>query len=199
MIEWRDVHKAFGGQPILRGLPLRVERGEVLYIIGTSGVGKSVTIKHLIGLVRPDAGTIWVDGARVDALRMCGVDPVRYLVVPRFLASVIMTPVLTILAIAVAMLAGMLTAHLSFHVNPAVFLDASHVRFGDVALGLIKSLCYGAAIPVVAGACGLRARGGSEGVGQATTRAVIGASFAVILLDFALSGVGYFTLQGGRS
>ena len=68
MIEWRDVHKAFGGQPILRGLTLRVERGEVLYIIGTSGVGKSVTIKHLIGLVRPDAGTIWVDGARVDAL-----------------------------------------------------------------------------------------------------------------------------------
>jgi len=45
-----------------------VQRGEVLFIIGTSGVGKSVTIKHLVGLLRPDDGEIWLDGARVDAL-----------------------------------------------------------------------------------------------------------------------------------
>jgi phospholipid/cholesterol/gamma-HCH transport system permease protein len=69
------------------------------------------------------------------------------------------------------------------------------VQSGDVILGLIKCVCYGAAIPVVSSYCGLSARGGSQGVGAATTRAVIGSSFAVLLLDFVLSGLGYRFLQ----
>jgi phospholipid/cholesterol/gamma-HCH transport system ATP-binding protein len=69
LIEFRAVHKAFAGKPVLRGMTLDVHRGEVLFIIGTSGVGKSVTIKHLIGLLGVDAGEIWFDGARVDQLR----------------------------------------------------------------------------------------------------------------------------------
>jgi phospholipid/cholesterol/gamma-HCH transport system ATP-binding protein len=68
MIEFRGVHKAFGGKPVLRGLDLVVAKGEILYIVGTSGVGKSVTIKHLVGLLRPDAGEILLDGERVDDL-----------------------------------------------------------------------------------------------------------------------------------
>ena len=134
---------------------------------------------------------------QVDALRMCGVDPVEYLVVPRFLASLVMTLVLTIFAIIVALGLGTLTAYLSFNVNPRIFLDMGRVGFGDVIVGLLKCIAYGAAIPVVSGFCGLMARGGSEGVGWATTRAVIGSSFAVILLDFILSGVGYFLIQAG--
>ena len=58
-------------------------------------------------------------------------------------------------------------------------------------VGLAKCVAYGAAIPVVSGYCGLTARGGSEGVGSATTRAVIGSSFAVIVLDFVLGGIAY--------
>nr|HPH68889.1 ATP-binding cassette domain-containing protein [Kofleriaceae bacterium] len=65
-IEFRGVQKGFGGKPVLRDLSLDVQRGEVFFIIGTSGVGKSVTIKHLIGLLRVDAGEIWFDGQRVD-------------------------------------------------------------------------------------------------------------------------------------
>jgi phospholipid/cholesterol/gamma-HCH transport system ATP-binding protein len=68
-IEFRDVHKAFAGKPVLRGMNLGVNKGEVMFVIGTSGVGKSVTIKHLIGLLRLDAGEIWFDGKRVDRLR----------------------------------------------------------------------------------------------------------------------------------
>jgi phospholipid/cholesterol/gamma-HCH transport system ATP-binding protein len=67
-IEFRSVCKAFGGKEVLRGIDLTVARGEVLFIVGTSGVGKSVTIKHLVGLLRPDAGEIRLDGARVDDL-----------------------------------------------------------------------------------------------------------------------------------
>jgi phospholipid/cholesterol/gamma-HCH transport system ATP-binding protein len=68
VIAFRGLQKAFGGKPVLRGVDLEVRRGEVLFIIGTSGVGKSVTIKHLVGLMRPDGGEIWLDDARVDRL-----------------------------------------------------------------------------------------------------------------------------------
>jgi phospholipid/cholesterol/gamma-HCH transport system ATP-binding protein len=76
-VEWKDVQKAFGGKPVLRGMSLAVNKGEVMYIIGTSGVGKSVTIKHLIGLLPIDSGEIWFDGKRVDKLRERAFAPLR--------------------------------------------------------------------------------------------------------------------------
>jgi phospholipid/cholesterol/gamma-HCH transport system permease protein len=132
---------------------------------------------------------------QLDALRMSGVDPIDYLIVPRFLASLVMTFVLTACAVAMALGMGTLTAMGSFHVNPTTFIDPSRVRLGDVITGLIKCVAYGAAIPLVSGACGLSAHGGSEGVGSATTRAVIYSLFTVIVLDFLLSGLGYFVFQ----
>jgi phospholipid/cholesterol/gamma-HCH transport system permease protein len=133
---------------------------------------------------------------QVDALRMNGVEPVDYLIVPRFLASLVMTGVLACVGVSVALGMGALTAFSSFHLNPVVFFDPSHVRYGDLATGILKCAAYGGAIPIVSGFCGLAARGGSEGVGAATTRAVISSSFAVILLDFAISGTAFFTWQG---
>jgi len=67
-ISMRGVRKAFAGKPVLAGLDLQAGRGEVLFVVGTSGVGKSVTIKHLVGLLRVDAGEIWFDGRRIDDL-----------------------------------------------------------------------------------------------------------------------------------
>src|SRR5215210_2840903 len=58
-------------------MSLAVDKGEVMFIIGTSGVGKSVTIKHLVGLLRIDAGEIWFDGARVDQLPERALAPLR--------------------------------------------------------------------------------------------------------------------------
>jgi phospholipid/cholesterol/gamma-HCH transport system ATP-binding protein len=76
-IEFKAVTKAFGGKPVLRGMNLAINKGEVMFIIGTSGVGKSVTIKHLIGLLRIDAGEIWFDGARVDRIPERNLEPLR--------------------------------------------------------------------------------------------------------------------------
>ena len=69
-IEFHDIWKTFGSHSVLRGFDLSVKRGEILFIIGTSGVGKSVAIKHLVGLLRPDSGRgrILLDGERVDQL-----------------------------------------------------------------------------------------------------------------------------------
>ncbi|MGN6108457.1 MAG: ABC transporter ATP-binding protein [Kofleriaceae bacterium] len=76
-IHWKDVTKSFGGKPVLRGMNLAVDKGEVMFIIGTSGVGKSVTIKHLIGLLRIDGGEIWFDGQRIDQLPERALAPLR--------------------------------------------------------------------------------------------------------------------------
>lgn len=67
-IELRDVHKAFGPKKILRGLSLAVEEGETVSLVGFSGAGKSVTLKHINGLLKPDQGTVFVDGLEVPRL-----------------------------------------------------------------------------------------------------------------------------------
>lgn len=70
MIELRDVHKRFGTNRVLRGIDLKVSRGESMVIIGGSGTGKSVTLKCILGLTMPDQGTILLDGEDVaDAER----------------------------------------------------------------------------------------------------------------------------------
>ncbi|HWN70588.1 MAG TPA: ABC transporter permease [Haliangium sp.] len=124
---------------------------------------------------------------QIDALRMSGVRPIDYLVAPRFLASAIMTVILSVIGTAMAYAGGGLTAWAYFELNPQAYFDLSQVTFAHVALGLSKAAIYGVNIPIIAAFYGLRAYGGSEGVGQATTSAVIGCSFAVLIWDMALS------------
>lgn len=76
-IEFKDVRKAFGDKRVLEGVSFGVEDGECFFIIGASGVGKSVLIKHLIGLLRPDGGEIWLDGQEVSMLPEKAFYPVR--------------------------------------------------------------------------------------------------------------------------
>lgn len=127
---------------------------------------------------------------QVDALRMTGTNPVDFLLRARFVASVVMTALLTIVAGAVAIVTGLWTAQSFFGVAQSTFLDFSRVGGDDLVVGLGKCVAYGAAIPVASGQAGLSARGGSEGVGNATTRAVVNSSLLIIVLDFALSALG---------
>src|SRR5512138_992955 len=60
-VEFRDVHKAYGEKQVLRGASLKVFRGEVLVILGGSGSGKSVTLRHMLGLEAPDSGRVFVE------------------------------------------------------------------------------------------------------------------------------------------
>ena len=68
MIEFQDLRKAFGDRPVLDGFTLRVPDGETTVIIGYSGTGKSVALKHVVGLLQPDAGDVIVDGRAVSTL-----------------------------------------------------------------------------------------------------------------------------------
>lgn len=76
-IEFRNVHKAFGSKKVLRGVDLKVQRGEVLVILGGSGSGKSVTLRHILGLERPDEGQVIVEGEDITHLPEEELYPVR--------------------------------------------------------------------------------------------------------------------------
>ena len=77
MIRIQGLHKRFGSQPVLRGIDLDIATGEIMVVIGRSGGGKSVLLKHLIGLLRPDSGTVAVDGVEITRLRGSELDRVR--------------------------------------------------------------------------------------------------------------------------
>ena len=77
MIEFQDLHKGFEGKEVLRGLSLKIRDGETVVIIGYSGTGKSVALKHIVGLLHPDAGDVIVDGQAVSTLERDGLTALR--------------------------------------------------------------------------------------------------------------------------
>jgi len=77
VIRIQNLRKTFGSQAVLRGVDLEVATAEIMVIIGRSGGGKSVLLRHLIGLVRPDSGSILVDGTDITRLRRAALDPIR--------------------------------------------------------------------------------------------------------------------------
>ena len=78
MIEVRDLWKQYGGKPVLKGVSLTIPDGEALTILGRSGGGKSVLLKHLIGLTRPDKGQVLVDGADITRMNHDQLAEVRH-------------------------------------------------------------------------------------------------------------------------
>lgn len=123
---------------------------------------------------------------QINALRALGTDPVRKLVVPRVLAGILMTPVLTVVANTVGLLGGWLVSTQNLRVSSGLYWSSvvEGLFIGDVWMGLIKPFFLGFIIVTVGCHVGLRTRGGTEGVGRGTTNAVVTASVAVIAMDF---------------
>lgn len=123
---------------------------------------------------------------QISALRALGTDPIRKLVVPRVLAGFIMCPVLTVVANAVGLTGGWIIALTQLRVPSGVYWS-SVVRglyIQDVWMGLIKPFFLGFVIVTIGCHVGLRTSGGTQGVGRATTNAVVAASVVVLVVDF---------------
>ncbi|MEI6126750.1 MAG: ATP-binding cassette domain-containing protein [Pseudomonadota bacterium] len=69
MITIKNIYKSFNGHAVLKGIDLEIKEGEMFALIGRSGLGKSVLLKHIVGLIKPDAGEILVDGLNMHTLR----------------------------------------------------------------------------------------------------------------------------------
>ena len=76
-IKIENLHKGFGTKQILKGVDLDIYEGEIVYIIGKSGSGKSVTLKHITALLTPDEGTVYIDNEDIFALDINGLNRVR--------------------------------------------------------------------------------------------------------------------------
>ena len=123
---------------------------------------------------------------QIAALRALGTDPVRKLVVPRVVAGIVMVPILTVIADAVGVVGGWIVAVTQLRVASSVYWNSviDGLIAQDVWMGLIKPFALGFVIVTVSCHVGLRTTGGTQGVGRATTRAVVAASVAVLAVDF---------------
>jgi phospholipid/cholesterol/gamma-HCH transport system permease protein len=128
---------------------------------------------------------------QIDALEVMATDPVHYLMVPRVWALVAMLPLLVLMGDVVGMAGGYLVAVVLMGANPVVYIESSfrYMDLWDLAQGLIKAAFFGLLVGVVGCQKGFYTSGGAEGVGRATTRAVVAASMAILISDFFLTKV----------
>ena len=126
---------------------------------------------------------------QIDALRALATNPVRKLVVPRVVACTIMFPLLTVIAIALGILGGLLIAVTNLHVPANYYLRSvvEAVRYNDLASGIGKTFFFGFAIALIACFNGLRTSGGADGVGRSTTQTVVTGAITVLIMDFFLT------------
>jgi phospholipid/cholesterol/gamma-HCH transport system permease protein len=125
---------------------------------------------------------------QIDALSCLGANPIHYLAVPRFLACVLLIPLLTIVADFMGVLGGALVTVQIFHVEAHYYWKNTegYVDLYDILTGLIKSSCFGAAIATISCFRGFHSDAGAEGVGRAATRAFVAAFMVILALDFFL-------------
>jgi phospholipid/cholesterol/gamma-HCH transport system permease protein len=130
---------------------------------------------------------------QIDALEVLATDPVHYLIVPRVWATVLTLPLLVVFANAIGMAGGYMISVYYFGANPVTYVENTFrfMDYDDVTSGLIKAAVFGLIVAVVGCQKGYYTRGGAEGVGQATTKAVVLASIAILISDFFLTKILY--------
>ncbi|MFI5316932.1 MAG: MlaE family ABC transporter permease [Myxococcota bacterium] len=180
------LHKYGGDIFVADGIAIGVTRefGPLMVAIVAAGRSGAAFAAEL--------GTMRVS-EEVDALRTIGLDPFPYLVLPRVIALGAMIPILTMIGDAVAIAGGATVGVLGLDLTLTSYLSETQLRltFWNIATGLIKSLAFAVAIALIGCNWGLATRGGAEGVGRATTSAVVSMLFSLVIIDAAFTLVFY--------
>jgi phospholipid/cholesterol/gamma-HCH transport system permease protein len=126
---------------------------------------------------------------QIAALRALGTDPIRKLVLPRILAGLLMVPLLTCISVAVGLFGGWIITVTQLKVSSGVYWNSVvlGLYIQDVWMGLIKPFFLGFVIVSIGCHVGLRTAGGTQGVGRATTNAVVASSVAVLVVNFLVT------------
>jgi phospholipid/cholesterol/gamma-HCH transport system permease protein len=130
----------------------------------------------------------------IEALNVMGIDPVKYLVVPRLLAMILMMPVLTVLGEGVGLFAGWFISVTTLHLDPVFYVvnSVDAVEQKDLFTGLLKALIFGGVVGTVGCFYGIQVEGGAEGVGKATTKSVVTSLTCMLAMDALLTALIYF-------
>ena len=126
---------------------------------------------------------------QIAALRALGTDPIRKLVLPRILAGLVMVPFLTCISVAIGLLGAWIITFTQLKVASGVYWNSvvTGLYIQDVWMGLIKPFFLGFVIVSIGCHVGLRTSGGTQGVGRATTNAVVASSVAVLVVNFLVT------------
>jgi phospholipid/cholesterol/gamma-HCH transport system permease protein len=157
-----------------------VELGPVLTAFMVTGrVGASMCA---------ELGTMRVT-EQVDALRSMAVEPLRYLIAPRFIAGTLMLPLLTVFSSLMGIIGGYVIAVYYYGMSPNTFLDPLpiHITTFDFISGIVKAFVFGIIIVTISCYCGLKTRGGAAGVGRATTNSVVICYSVILIGNFILT------------
>jgi phospholipid/cholesterol/gamma-HCH transport system permease protein len=138
--------------------------------------------------IAAELGTMRVT-EQIDAMETLATNPVKYLVVPRFISGIVMLPAVTIIADFVGIIGGYIVTVGMFKTSSVVYWKRTwdYLEPGDIYNGLIKACFFGAAITLLSSYKGFYTSGGAEGVGKATTGAVVLSSMTILISDYFLS------------
>jgi phospholipid/cholesterol/gamma-HCH transport system permease protein len=128
---------------------------------------------------------------QIDALETLATSPMKYLVVPRFLASTVMMFFLTIVGMMIGIAGGYFVGVKVLGTNPVTYINQSinNTEVKDIWFGLVKALVFGGVVGLIGSYKGFTAAGGAEGVGKATTGAVVVSCMLILILDYFLSAL----------
>ena len=140
--------------------------------------------------IAAELGTMKVT-EQIDAMELLAIDPMRYLVMPRVVACVVMLPVLTIFADLLAILGGMVVAQASIGVSTATFVEGLRMFFyvDDIISGILKAATFGGIIGLMGCYNGFRTYGGAQGVGKSTMHAVVTSCTCILITNYFLASV----------
>ena len=164
------------------------ELGPVLTALIVAGrVGASITA---------EIGTMQVT-EQIDALETLATNPVKYLVTPRFLALIIMMPMLTLYSDVIGILGGYVIGVYKLGISHAMYMKNTWqpLKYKDIYTGLIKSFFFAIIICIVACYEGMTAKGGAEGVGRSTTSSVVVSFILIIASDCFFTALFYFVTR----
>ena len=128
---------------------------------------------------------------QIDAMRALGTDPVQKLVTPRVIATCVTLPLLTIIADFVGLIGGFIVAYFTLNLTPSNYWTTAWqaLEWNDLAQGLLKPFVFAMVISLVGCYYGIQTKGGTQGVGRATTQAVVVASVWIFVITFFITRV----------
>lgn len=147
-----------------------------------------VVAARVAASITAEIGTMKVT-EQIDAMQALGVSPVRYLIIPRFIATTVMLPLLTILTIITGFFGGYVVSIYVGKINPVEYMETAQTlsKLWDLYGGLMKTAVFGMIISIVACYRGLNTKGGAKGVGEATTSAVVITLISLFIVNYFLS------------
>ncbi len=175
----------------------------VRYVPPLVGVGMTRELGPLIAAVimagrsgsafTAEIGTMVVS-EEVDALETMALNPIKFLVVPKFIAMLVMQPCLTMIADLVGIGGGFVISASTLNIDPNMYYNymVEYLVMKDIFTGLIKSVAFGMIIAVVGCHYGFSVTGGAEGVGRATTSSVVTSIFLIIVADCIFTAFFYY-------